>query len=233
MAHNPRFAFTAKVYQGFTHARDAGPAEKAQFRRAMEPLQQEGRLGAVLVQFPVSFRNSLENRAHLEKILRDFGGLPLAVEFRHSSWDTPEILKLLEDRGAAFVNIDQPRLGDNLPPTNHVTAALAYYRLHGRNAEKWFGPDTSNEERYNYLYSNEELEPWAARIEEARKRHPQSNVYAVLNNHFRGQAVANAVQLQYLVTGERVPLPETFLQIYPGLAGVSREAPGPAQKRLF
>ena len=233
IAHNPRFAFTAKLSSAFTHARDAGPAEKAEFLRAMEPLQQDGRLGAILVQFPVSFRNSPENGAHLEKILDELGGLPLAVEFRHSSWDAPEVLRLLEDQGAAFVNIDQPRLGDNLPATNHVTSSVAYYRFHGRNAEKWFGPDTSNEERYNYLYSEAELAPWVERIRETRQRTPESNVYAILNNHFRGQAVANAAQLQHLVTGETASLPETLRNAYPALASVSKAAAESAQRTLF
>jgi len=233
VGHNPRFAFAAKLYQGFTHGREAGAAEEKEFTEAMRPLQEEGRLGAVLVQFPFSFRNTAESRARLTEILGRFAGLPLAVEFRHESWNEPDVVQLLAERGAAFVNIDQPRLSGNLPVTNHTTSAISYYRFHGRNAKKWFGPDTSNEERYNYLYSNEELEPWAGHIEEARRKSPRASVYAILNNHFRGQAVANALMLQHRLTGAAAALPETMLRTYPSLARIARPAPGPAQRSLF
>jgi uncharacterized protein YecE (DUF72 family) len=167
------------------------------------------------------------------EVLGRFARFPLAVEFRHESWNEPGILRALEEHGAAFVNIDQPRLSGNLPETNHATSPIAYYRFHGRNAPKWFGPDTSNEERYNYLYSSEELEPWAARIEEARRRSPRPDVYAILNNHFRGQAVANAAELQHRLTAREPALPERLVLTYPALRAVSSRIIGAAQKSLF
>lgn len=233
VAHNPRFAFAVKLYRGFTHERSAGTAEQKQFADAMRPLSEEGRLGAVLVQFPFSFRNTAEGRAHLTEVLQRFARFPVAVEFRHESWNVPEVLRDLEKRGAAFVNIDQPRLSGNLPETNHTTSKIAYYRFHGRNAPKWFGPDTSNDERYNYLYSTEELEPWAGRIEEARRRRPRTDVYALLNNHFRGQAVANAAELQHRLTGQEAALPESLVLTYPSLRAVSSGIIAEAQKSLF
>lgn len=242
VAHNPRFAFTAKLYRAFTHERKAGVSEEKAFAEAMEPLAQEGRLGCVLAQFPFSFHNTAENRARLERLLAGFPRLPLAAEFRHASWNTAEVRELLARRGAAFVNIDQPRLEGNLPPTGHVTAPVAYFRFHGRNAAKWFGPDTSNEQRYNYLYSDEELEPWAgrirasvARVEELAARDPsaRTGIYAILNNHFRGQAVANAIQLQATLTGEGRDVPESLRRTYSALAPVTRAGKDSAQKTLF
>lgn len=232
VAHNPRFAFTAKLYRGFTHEREAGAPEEKEFLAALEPLRAEERLGSVLAQFPVSFRNTAENRHTLEELLGRFPGLPLAVEFRHGSWDREDTLDALAERGAAFVNIDQPYLGGNLHATQHVTAPIAYYRFHGRNAEKWFGPDTSNEQRYNYLYSVKELDPWAKRIRESSGKAP-GGVFAILNNHFRGQAVANAVQLQNLLTGETPAAPETLTQTYPVLASTTVPSAGPKQRKLF
>jgi uncharacterized protein YecE (DUF72 family) len=234
VAHNPRFLFTAKLFRGFTHGRDATSADEKAVRSSMDALAAAGRLGCLLVQVPMSFHATDENRAHLGKIFDRFGVYPLAAEFRHTSWDTTGTLRFLEDRSVGFVNIDQPRLKGNLPATAHVTAPVAYFRFHGRNAAKWFGPDTSNEERYNYLYSEKELGPWAERIRDARARRPDANAYAVMNNHFRGQAVANAIQLQHMLTGETRAIPSSLIAAYSDLSGtpVLRET-GAAQTRLF
>jgi uncharacterized protein YecE (DUF72 family) len=241
VAHNPRFIFTAKLYRGFTHERKAGSAEEKEYLGALEPLQRDGRLGCVLAQFPMSFHHTTENRGFLTGLLQRFASVSLAVEFRHESWDTEDARQLLEERSASFVNIDQPRLRGNLRPTSHVTSPIAYFRFHGRNAEKWFGPDTSNEERYNYLYSESELEPWAERIRDAAERTARlpakasirAGVFAILNNHFRGQAVTNALQLQQMLTGEIREIPETLRDAYPALAAAGHPSPGPPQMPLF
>lgn len=239
VAHNPRFAFTAKLYRGFTHERESGDADRRAFRDAMMPLLESGRLGSVLAQFPMSFHCTPENRMLLERILDRFADLPMAAEFRHKSWDVPEVLTLLEERGAAFVNIDQPHFRDTLRATNHVTAPFAYYRFHGRRWEKWFGPNTSNEERYDYLYSDKELAPWVERIragaEQAEARtggRTAGGAYAILNNHFRGQAVANALELQGTLLGRAAAVPETLLATYPSL-GSRVVAAGGTQPPLF
>ncbi|MDQ6894215.1 MAG: DUF72 domain-containing protein [Acidobacteriota bacterium] len=245
VAHNPRFAFTAKLFRGFTHERTAAFPEERDFLAAMEPLSSEGRLAEVLVQFPVSFRNTEENRDSLASILDRFRALPLAAEFRHASWDREDARDLLAIRGAVFVNIDQPWIGENLRATDRVAPGRAYYRFHGRNAPKWFGPDTSNEERYNYLYTPSQIEKAAARVEAAAREAARgargaagtSGVAAIFNNHFRGQAVANAIQLQHVLTGELVAVPETLRAAYPALAGITEEAAAGAassrQPKLF
>jgi uncharacterized protein YecE (DUF72 family) len=180
----------------------------------------------------MSFHATGENRALLERIFQQFAAFPVAAEFRHSSWDTPETLRFLEDRSVGFVNIDQPRLKGNLPATSHVTGPVAYYRFHGRNAAKWFGPDTSNEERYNYLYNERELAPWVERIWEGVARRPDTNAFAVMNNHFRGQAVANALQLQQMLTGETRAAPDSLRDTYPQIAGATKKDVA-SQKMLF
>lgn len=230
--HNARFLFTAKLFRGFTHERDAGESDSAAFHAAMAPLSEAERLGCVLLQFPMSFHDTAQSRRHLEETLGRFESLPLAVEFRHASWNRAETRDLLSRRGAAFVNIDQPALSSNLPPTDYVTAPVAYFRFHGRNAEKWFGPETSNEERYDYLYSEEELEPWTRRILESAHR-ASRGVYVVLNNHFRGQAVANALQLQASLSGQTHEVSQTLRETYPELTSVTRASPRPPQRGLF
>jgi len=231
IGHNPRFAFTAKLFRGFTHERTAGEGERRAFAEAVAPLDAAGRLGCVLAQFPMSFHNNAENRCYLDATLSSLEPLALAVEFRHASWDREETQELLSRRSAAFVNIDQPTLSENLGPTHYVTAPIAYFRFHGRNAPKWFGPDTSNEERYNYLYAPEELAPWSKRISDAAGRAGRG-VYAILNNHFRGQAVANALELQRSLTGEVRAVPESLRTTYPALAAVTR-AEREAEPGLF
>jgi uncharacterized protein YecE (DUF72 family) len=230
---NPGFSFTAKLYRGFTHERDAGDPEEKAFLDAMAPLEDAGLLGGVLVQLPFSFHREPDTQAHLDRVLDRFASCPLAVEFRHDSWNTDDTLRGLAERGAAFVNIDQPAIGRNLPATNHVTAPIAYYRFHGRNAGKWFG-QTSNQERYDYLYSQEELEPWAERIEAAEVRLSGADaegkrparakgVYAIFNNHFRGQAPANALILRERLTGQKIAAPAELRRTYPALFGVPVE----------
>ncbi len=255
VGHNRRFAFTAKLFRGFTHEGNAGAAEEKAFAEAMEPLAREGRLGCVLAQFPFSFHNTAENRDRLARILAAISSFPAAAEFRHASWNSEEARDLLAARAVAFVNIDQPTLDGNLPATTHVTAPIAYFRFHGRNAPKWFGPDTSNEERYNYLYSREELEPWIDRIRDSASlaagraalsaealakaeasAKAEAGVYAILNNHFRGQAVANALELNSLLNGAQPVAPADLVRASPGRAAVTRaaeEAKGPAQRSLF
>jgi uncharacterized protein YecE (DUF72 family) len=114
-----------------------------------------------------------------------------------------------------------------------VTGPVAYYRFHGRNAAKWFGPNTSNEERYNYLYSEKELEPWAERIREGRARRADANAFAVMNNHFRGQAVANALQLQQMLLGETRSVPESLRETFPSIPSATGSADPSPQKTLF
>jgi uncharacterized protein YecE (DUF72 family) len=233
VAHNDRFRFTAKLFRGFTHDRNATAVDEKAYRDAIGAIADAGRLGCVLVQVPVSFRATAENREVLAAIFDRFGTFPMAAEFRHFSWNAPETLSFLEERSVGFVNIDQPRLKGNLPATAYVTGPVAYYRFHGRNAAKWFGPDTSNEERYNYFYSEREMEPWAARIREGRERRADANAYAVMNNHFRGQAVANALQLQQMLIGEARAAPESLRETYPAIAAATRPLEASGQKRLF
>ena len=233
VSHNDRFLFTAKLYRGFTHDGNATAGDAKAVSDAMGALASAERLGAVLVQVPMSFRATEENRARLERIFERFAAFPLAAEFRHFSWNSPETLRFLEGNSVGFVNIDQPRLKGNLPETSHVIGPVAYYRFHGRNAAKWFGPDTSNEERYNYLYSDRELEPWAERIREGRSGRGDAKVFAVMNNHFRGQAVANALQLQQMLIGETRVAPDTLRETYPAIVRATRAPTSSVQKRLF
>jgi uncharacterized protein YecE (DUF72 family) len=223
---NPGFLFTAKLYRAFTHspipvmeptsAATIRPTDddEARTREGLDALADEGRLGALLIQFPVSFKNTSLNREYLDRLLRQFIEYPRVVEVRDSSWNNPETLANFTQKNVAFCNIDQPVLGKSLAPTEHVTAPIAYVRLHGRNYSEWFDSDNRND-RYNYLYKEKELEDWKERIENVAAR--AQTTYVITNNHFESKAGVNALELKAMLTGKRVPAPPTLLQKYPEL----------------
>jgi uncharacterized protein YecE (DUF72 family) len=245
---NKNFVFTAKLYRAFTHSPIAvmeptsaatirpTDADEARTREGLDAIAGEGRLGALLVQFPVSFKNTSLNREYLDRLLRQFIEYPRVVEVRHSSWNDAETLAAFAQKNVGFCNIDQPVLGRSLAPTEHVTAAIAYIRLHGRNYEHWFadhdfadqgfadqGSDSDNRnDRYNYLYREEELSAWKERIESVAERAKQT--YVITNNHFESKAAVNALELKAMITGSRVLAPPTLIQKYPELRKIADPA---------
>jgi len=165
VAANPRFVFTAKLWQEFTHELNLTEANEKEFRPGpgIEMLREADKLGALLAQFPWSFKNTVENRRYLRKLVKRFRDFPLVVEVRHASWNQPDFYERLGEHGVGFCNIDQPVIGRSLGPSGRTTAPVGYVWLHGRNYDEWFREhDDGGAERYNYLYSAEELEPIAA-----------------------------------------------------------------------
>jgi uncharacterized protein YecE (DUF72 family) len=221
VAGNQNFRFTAKLWERFTHQRDEWPSESdaRQVREGFAPLAGAGMLGAMLMQFPWSFRRTPENRHWLSRIIDTFSDYPLALEVRHASWDQPEVYEGLRERGVAFCNIDQPMFRNSIAPSQKVTAPLGYVRLHGRNYNDWFREEAGRDDRYDYLYSEEELKPWMEKIERIQETADQ--VYAITNNHFRGQAVVNAFEMESAAGVKRVPIPEHLMAEYPQLRKAS------------
>jgi len=225
-AVNPNFAFTAKLHRSFTHSPMAvmeptsaaslkpNDEDEAKAREGLDALAAEGKLGALLIQFPVSFKNTSLNREYLGTLLRQFIEYPRVVEVRHDSWDNPETLATLAQGDVAFCNIDQPVIGNSLEPTEHVTSKLGYVRLHGRNYKDWFDSDDRND-RYNYLYSEKELEGWKDKIETVAGK--AETTYVITNNHYQGRAGVNALELKAMLGGKRVKAPPALLENYPEL----------------
>ncbi len=217
--HNSDFKFTAKLWRRFTHEHRASHEDEKTFKAGIAPLVEAGRLGALLVQFPWSFKNTRESREYLGALVVQFMEYPLVVEVRHASWNQPEVFRLLADLGAGFCNIDQPVIGRSIGPSERATAAVGYVRLHGRNYEQWFSSEDHPEERYNYLYSLAELEPWAEGIKQVAR---QAEVtYVITNNHFEGKAIVNALQLTRLISDRPVPVPEALMARYPELRQIA------------
>lgn len=210
------FRFTLKAWRRFTHDRDAfSHADLLLFKQGVAPLVQAGKLAAVLLQFPWFFRRTSEARDRLRRAAEALAqiGAPLVVELRHRSW--LEDFDLLRELQLSFCNIDQPPSSTSLDGTRYVTGPIGYVRLHGRNAKAWFDPKAGRDQKYDYLYSPEELKPWAEAVAEMGQA---DSLFVITNNHFKGKAVVNALQLAKAL-GKEVEIPPTLKEAYPGLFG--------------
>lgn len=217
------FRFAFKLTQVFTHERATFPGLDAvrAFVEGTEPVRQANRLGPLLIQFPWSFRYAPAAVDWLRRLAENFPQFERFIEVRHASWGEPEALDAIRATGG-YCNIDQPRLRGCLGPMQHVLGAGAYARLHGRNAANWFAEGLPAFERYNYLYSPDELREWVTRLNAMCGE--AENVYVFANNHYRGQGPVNALELRALLEGGRVDVPRELLTAYPRLATVARVA---------
>ncbi|KYH31524.1 DUF72 domain-containing protein [Neomoorella mulderi] len=193
------FIFAVKAYRTLTHERgDSLAGDSRQLRQALQPLVDRGQLGAVLLQFPFSFRNNQANREHLIKLKDLLPDVPLVVEFRHNSWVNDAIWDFLQHHDLAYTCVDEPALPGLVGPVVRCTAAVAYVRFHGRNAAKWWQHEEAYE-RYDYLYTPAELKEWLPGIAYLAGRARQ--VFVAFNNHYHSQAVTNARMLKDLLAG--------------------------------
>jgi uncharacterized protein YecE (DUF72 family) len=251
------FDFSVKLYQKFTHPRmfkeaalkRAPGGEGAlldllaqvtrsdidEFRAGIDPLAQSGKLGALLAQFPASFKDSPTSRDYLAQLLRAFHGYPVAVELRHRSWSDAigETLAMLNGFDAAWVQIDEPKFRFSIRQNYLPNITSFYYmRLHGRNAAQWWA-HAKSEDRYNYLYSANELREFSDTAGAAQALVKKSYLYT--NNHFSAKSVVNAVmlkaQLGQPIAGE---YPPEMIERYPELKDlVPTSSPGPRPSRLL
>jgi uncharacterized protein YecE (DUF72 family) len=308
-AVNPQFRFTVKLWQLFTHGRTEtgsearaagrgpgreawGPDEVRMVTEGLEVLRGEGRLGALLAQFPWSFKPGTGARDVLVRLAETFRDWPLVVEVRHAAWGRADRLALLKELHAGFANIDQPVIGQSLVPTAHATGPVGYVRFHGRNYEHWFAergdaapdgrraahdtseapparsdrtanatapdghraahdtseapparsgrtanataPDgrraahdtseapparshrtaTATAQRYDYLYTAEELAPWVERIRALGTADGVTDVYVITNNHYEGKGPANALMIRSMLEGRKAKAPPVLFATY-------------------
>jgi uncharacterized protein YecE (DUF72 family) len=187
------FTFAVKVPRAMTHELASFDRELEPFKEAIAPLAEAGRLGALLAQFPYAFTPGDASRRHLDRLARTLGGkTPLAVEFRHDAWAQNETFGLLRDLGLTHVNVDLPELPHLPRPSAVATTRTGYVRLHGRNAATWWNQG-KGADRYDYLYTAGELEPWVTRLHSLAEE--TDVVFAFANNCHLGQSVVNALQL--------------------------------------
>jgi uncharacterized protein YecE (DUF72 family) len=242
------FEFSVKLYQKFTHpkmyeervvgsmASEAAAmadrewldaitkphqADLDEFRRGIDPLAEAGKLGALLAQFPPSFKEIPASRDYVAALLRELSGYPVAVELRHRSWSDriSETLALLNEFQAAWVQIDEPKFKFSIRQ-NYLPNVRGFYymRLHGRNVAQWWRHDKS-EDRYDYLYTADELQEFSDTADAARRL--VKKLYLYTNNHFSAKSVANAAMIKQQL-GEPLEgeYPPEFLERFPELAGV-------------
>ncbi len=187
------FEFAIKAHQSMTHGIGTDPSARAaafdEFRSALAPLEESGRLGCVLFQFPWKHRPGPEAVAYLGEIRERYASLPIVVEFRNIEWDRPETYDTLRAQGLGYCCVDEPALRGLMPRQNVVTSDLGYVRFHGRNAAKWYSHKEAWE-RYDYLYKQEELEEWVPRVRQMEEK--ASKTYVLYNNCHAGQAARNA-----------------------------------------
>lgn len=186
------FLFTVKATQEMTHAREREPNVFEQFNTALTPLIEANKLGGILAQFPNSFRNNDDSRDYLKWFREQMGELAVVVEFRNKEWLTEETYELLRANQLGFCSVDEPFF----PRVAQVTAPIAYVRFHGRNAKKWWHHEHAWE-RYDYTYSQEELQEWTPKIEKMNEM--AENTFVLSNNHYRAQGIATARQLKLLL----------------------------------
>lgn len=236
VAPNPAFRFTVKLWQRFTHER-AGPWTPEDIRQVTEGLavlRDEGRLGALLAQFPWSFKPGPPAKDLLARLAEAFRGLPLVVEVRHGEWGYPEHLDTFTGLGIGIANIDQPLIGQSLTPAARAAGGVGYVRFHGRNYEHWFAEREDTAQRYDYLYTVKELAPWVERIRTLGATGGVADVYVITNNHYEGKGPANALMLRSMLERRKVPAPPVLFQTYrESLAPYAEPADEASEPSLF
>lgn len=213
----PDFRFTAKLHGSFSH----GPvedmsAEVAQaFIDGIAPLTEDLRLLCLLVQFPVFFRQDDAGWQRLERIRSLFPSQKLVLELRHRSWFEEGAIERLAGLEVGLAHIDLPAARDHPPQQHPSLGDLGYLRLHGRNKDTWFDAKAGRDDRYDYRYDRREVEALAERMQSID--HGTQRSLLVANNHFGGQALANALELKGLLEGQPARAPETLVTAFPDL----------------
>jgi uncharacterized protein YecE (DUF72 family) len=194
----PNYSFWVKLHHSLTHQRSFRTVDISFFLANLKPLIAGGKLTGLLAQFPYSFSFCQDHFHYVQELSKYFTSLPLALEFRHNSWQHDEVFDYLKSSQSIFVNIDQPVIASSLPLTAHCThEQMAYFRLHGRNYHAWFA-NQGRDARYFYNYQLSELHEIAEKIKQLRAIARQ--IFISGNNHYKGHAVNNLLQLKKIIS---------------------------------
>jgi uncharacterized protein YecE (DUF72 family) len=221
-AANPEFFFTAKLHRDFTHEGKIEAETVKQFHTGFEPLLKAGKLKHLLVQFRYDFADYKASREHLSRIVENFSDVfNLVVEVRHKSWQSEDALDFLEQLGVTVCNLDYPTGSKSFDMQLCTVGEYGYFRMHGRNEEKWFSK-AGRDETYDYYYNDDELAQIKERVDRLAEAFKTLTIIA--NNHYRGAELANAIELRALVGGQKQLVPEGLLRTYPNLARIALDA---------
>ncbi len=196
------FQFIVKAFQGLTHASEVEDETFAQFLEAIRPLEDHGKLACILAQFPWGFRDNAPNRDLLRRFRERMPGRDIVVEFRNEGWIKDETTQLLKELEIGFCCVDEPHLKGLVGPHVIRTSPIGYVRFHGRNYETWWDRSRKSWERYDYLYSEEELREWIPGI---LSLHAETErTYLIFNNHYRSKSARNAAMMMSMLPPEIV-----------------------------
>ena len=220
VADHASFRFLVKLNRELTHDASGADPERwpglaAEFLHGIEPLGKAGKLGAILAQFPFSFRFGPEEVRRLGRLRALLPVQPLVLEVRHASWFTPPALDTIRGLGFSLSYVDLPPSWDHPPDWHEPTGAIGYLRLHGRNATQWFRRGAERDDKYDYLYGASEIDALARKAERIASVHDATSV--VTNNHFEGKAVANAFEILSALSGKPVSAPSEIAASFPHL----------------
>lgn len=228
VADRPRFRFYAKLNRDFTHMPepvvgerdDEWMAKARTFREGIDPLVRSKRLAGVLVQFPVTFLHGKSEVRRIGRLRELFPDLPLVLEVRHQSWFVRPATDQLRGLSYSLAYIDMPAAWNHPPPWHEPTGPIGYLRLHGRNEAQWFRGDAERDDKYDYLYDARETDELARKALRIASVHDETAI--VTNNHFSGQAVANAIDLMFALSHTPVLAPAEIVESFPHLRAKTR-----------
>ena len=228
---NPRLRFTMRLWQKLVREKSSSwKTDVETFKRGLQPLQKSRRLGALVLPFSSSYRATTSNEEWLWRLLDAFAGFPLVVEALHASWQQSELLRRLPALGVAVAMVDQPQRDEPFDLPNSGLKQLAYVRLNGRNLQKWLAPSARRDERFDYVYRPGELSHFA--VAARRLGNQAESCCIVFHNHPKGQALANALQLQHALTGRKIHVPENLCRHFPALQALAAVPPA-SQLEMF
>lgn len=215
------FFFTAKLHRDFTHEGRIDSDMVRQFHKGFGPLLKAGKMKQLLVQFRYDYCDNKTNRQRLSVIVEHFRDtFDLTVEVRHKSWQQPDALDFLSQLGVTVCNLDYPTTWNSFDMQQCTIGKTGYFRMHGRNEEKWFSK-AGRDETYDYYYNNNELNQIKQRVDKLADAFESLTIIA--NNHYRGAELANALELKALLTGLKQAVPEGLLRAYPKLSQIALE----------
>ena len=220
VADHPAFRFLVKLNRDLTHDTSGADPERwpdlaAEFLHGIEPLGKAKKLGAVLAQFPFSFRFGPEEVRRLGRLRALLSEPPLVLEVRHASWFAPPALDAVRGLGFSLAYVDLPPSWDHPPDWHAPTGSIGYLRLHGRNSTQWFRRGAERDDKYDYLYGESEIESLTRKAQRIASVHDETSV--VTNNHFEGKAVANAFEILSALSGRPVTAPGEIVASFPHL----------------
>ncbi len=195
------FVFSIKALSLFTHERNFTKNDLENFLQSIEPVRESGRLGCILFQFPYSFYFNKENLAYVLNLGKKFNGYEICAEFRNSGWVNNYTIETLQSCNFGFCNVDEPILRGLIRPTSIVTTNYGYIRFHGRNKQNWWNSEKAYQ-RYDYMYTQQELEEWIPRTKEIASK--AKKIYIYFNNHYKGKAAKSALMFLDLLKNNNI-----------------------------